>query len=102
MGFAQKVAGFLVQQVAVYGLAAQQLNFMLPLHPIGMKMSEFSLEQSDLVLIFLFGLEPAFSIRGMPDEIAADAAGDAIQQQREDDCADAPTNNHAPTLPKHG
>jgi hypothetical protein len=38
----------------------------------------------------------------MPDEIAADAAGDAIQQQREDDCADAPTNNHAPTLPKHG
>jgi hypothetical protein len=102
MGKAQQATRFLVHKIAIYGLAPHQVDLMLPLDPFGMQKPQILLQNLDLMLVFVLGLEAALAVQGMPYEIAPHGAGDAVQQQREEDCAGAPADDHSPTLANHG
>jgi 23S rRNA maturation mini-RNase III len=54
------------------------------------------------MFVFILGFQAALAIHGMPDKIAADRAGDAIQSQWVKNHAHAPVNDHAASLTDRG
>src|ERR1700730_10758493 len=54
------------------------------------------------MFVFILGLETTLAIHCMPDEIAADRAGDVIKSQGIESRAQALINNHAARLADRG
>ena len=58
--------------------------------------------KSDLMFIFILGFKTALAVHRMPDEIAADRAGDAIKNQGIESRARTPVYDHAARLTDPG
>ncbi len=94
--------GLLSEKVRVDRLTAQQIDFQLPAPAVVFEIRELALQGRDLALVIFPGLEAALAIDGMPDEKAADGAGNAIEQERIENGAKTPANNHCDTVADPG
>jgi hypothetical protein len=91
---AEPVACLVVEKVAINGLAVQKIDPGLPGLPLALQAAQFLLQRRDLALVVFLRLQPAFAIDGVPDEIAANTSGNAVERKREQNGTEATTDNH--------
>ena len=87
-------ACLLLEQVAIDRRAAHQVDPMPPFRALGLGRVELGRQHGDRLLVFAAHLQAAVAVDRVPDEIAADAPGDEVEHQREEDRAKARADDH--------
>jgi hypothetical protein len=86
--------GLFFKQIAVDRLPAQQVDTVSPLLFFFFHGAQFGGQFGNPELIFVVGLKATLTVDGVPNEIAADAAGNAVEHKRKDDAAQTRPDNH--------
>ena len=94
----KQVARFLVEQVAVDVGTAQQVDALLPSRLLGAHGFQLRLDIGDLPAGFEVGRHAALAVKGVPDEEAPHCAGEDVEGERNEDCGETRTNDHAGIL----
>ena len=71
----------LLEKVRVDGFAPQEIDFRLPALMLVLESGEIGVQAGDLALVIILGLQATLAVDGMPQEIAADRAGNAIEKK---------------------
>jgi hypothetical protein len=99
---AKQRARLFVKKIAIDRAAGQQSDSVIPQGMLRFEALQLATQRRDLTFVFVLGFKTALAVHRMPNEIAADQAGDAIKSQGIESRARTPVYDHAARLTDPG
>ena len=93
---------FFFEQVALDRIGHHHAHAPLPGGSLILQAMQFGRQRLDLAAIFLFRLESAVAVDGVPQKIARSRSRQCIEHERNQDGAETTANDHAPKSPGAG
>jgi hypothetical protein len=95
-------ARLFVKKIAIDRAAGQQCDSVVPQGMLRFEAFQLAAQRRNLMFVFVLGFKTALAVHRMPNEIAADQAGDAIKSQGIEGRARTPIYDHAARLTDPG